>query len=178
MRADCVLACAFVIARVSSVRFRQCLSAGIGGLTALSRKKSHPHCRKLFSWLEELSSVWLPGPDRLLQPGNYHSNYWKNGKKNLSAALGKYIIWKGWRSKCGKTFFFFFFNISTCRFCLPHLIYPTLWMSSFFIYTKCETDSGQEWIFILFIIRTRKWKWNKLRTIFCNSLRCTNGHKK
>lgn len=49
----CVCACGMcVIAWVSSVRFRQCLSVGIVGLTALSRHKVLYAAKKLFSLLE------------------------------------------------------------------------------------------------------------------------------
>lgn len=82
-------------------------------------RKSHPHCRKLFSQLEELSSARLAGPDRDLQPWNYHSNYFKNGK---SCQLLQVNTLYG--SVGGHNLSFFFY--STCGFCHPHLTYPTL----------------------------------------------------
>lgn len=80
MCADCVLACAFVIVRVSSVRFRQCLSAGIVGLTVLSRQKVIHTAENCFPGWKNSHQPDCPDLIEALRPWNYHSNYSKNGK--------------------------------------------------------------------------------------------------
>lgn len=160
MCADCILACAFVIARVSSVRFRRRLSAGIVGFNSVKPRKSPPHCRKLFSRLEELSSAWLAGPGRVLQPWNYHFNYFKKGK-NCQKPSSKYIIWEGWGSKwCIISLFFL-------KICLQILSSSLCECAISFFYTKHGTDSGQEW----------KWRKMKQTLTFCNSFLPNDGHK-
>lgn len=87
---DCVLACAFVIAWVSSVRFRHCLSAGIVGLTALSRQKVIHTAENCFPGWKNSHQPNCSDLIEALQPWNYHSNYFKWQK--LLADFGKYVI--------------------------------------------------------------------------------------